>query len=144
MELSQSPGVNFINIFTHSFCACRFQKYKKTDDLSVFFTLLGSAHVKVEFSQVVSIFLCFWDLLAQKLLVDYWWNWDQASISSTFYEQLLHMQIPKMKNTVRSSVSFYAFGIYMHKSCTQNVDEIEPCFHGPTNQGENGWSRDLL
>jgi hypothetical protein len=40
-------GVNFTDIFTHSFCACRFQKRKKTDDLSVFFTLLGSARIKV-------------------------------------------------------------------------------------------------
>ncbi len=31
-----------------------------------------------------------------------------------------------VKNTVKSSVSFYAFGIYECKSCTQNVDEFEP------------------
>ncbi len=31
-----------------------------------------------------------------------------------------------VKNTVKSSVSFYAFGICRRKSCTQNVDEIEP------------------
>jgi len=31
-----------------------------------------------------------------------------------------------VKNTVKSSVSFYAFGIYERKSCTYNVDEIEP------------------
>ncbi len=31
-----------------------------------------------------------------------------------------------IKNTVKSSVSFSAFGIYERKSCTLNVDEIEP------------------
>jgi len=31
-----------------------------------------------------------------------------------------------VKNTVKSSVSFYAFGIYERKSCTYNVDDIEP------------------
>jgi len=30
------------------------------------------------------------------------------------------------KNTVKSSVSFYAFGICGRKSCTKSVDEIEP------------------
>ncbi len=32
-----------------------------------------------------------------------------------------------IKNTVESSVSFYAFGIYERKSCMQNVDEIDTC-----------------
>jgi len=40
------PGLNFTNIFTLSFYARRSQKHKKTDNLSVFFTLLGSTHVK--------------------------------------------------------------------------------------------------
>ncbi len=31
-----------------------------------------------------------------------------------------------IKNTVKSSVSIYAFGIYVRKSCMWNVDEIEP------------------
>ncbi len=39
--------VDFTNIFIRSFCARRLWKRKKTDDLTVFFTLLGSAHVKV-------------------------------------------------------------------------------------------------
>ncbi len=33
---------------------------------------------------------------------------------------------PKRKSSVKSSVSFYALGIYKRKSCTWNVDEIEP------------------
>ncbi len=39
-------GVNFTNIFTLSFYARRSQKHKKTDDLTVFFTLLGPASIK--------------------------------------------------------------------------------------------------
>jgi len=40
------PGVDFTNIFMHRFCTCGAQKRKKTDNLTAFFTLLGSAHVK--------------------------------------------------------------------------------------------------
>ncbi len=39
-------GVNFTNIFMLSFYACRSRKRKKTDELTVFFTLLGSASIK--------------------------------------------------------------------------------------------------
>jgi hypothetical protein len=31
----------------------------------------------------------------------------------------------KCKNTIKSSVSFYAFGICAHKSCSENIDEID-------------------
>ena len=37
-----NTGVNFTNIFSLSFYACRSRKREKTDDLTVFFTLLGS------------------------------------------------------------------------------------------------------
>ncbi len=77
---------------------------KKTDNLPVFFALSGSIQVKaafrtsmpltpglnfinilqtafmrvnperLEFSKILSIFLHFWDLRAQKLLVKHWWN----------------------------------------------------------------------
>jgi len=43
--------------------------------------------------QVISVFLHFWGLRAQILLVKHWWNWLQVSISSTFYEELLSQQI---------------------------------------------------
>jgi len=33
----------------------------------------------------------------------------------------------KRKKSIKLSVSIYAFGIYMRKSCTKNVDEIEHC-----------------
>jgi len=46
MLMKLTPGVNFTNMFTCSFCTCQSQKRKKTDDLTVFFMLLGSAHVK--------------------------------------------------------------------------------------------------
>jgi len=42
-----------------------------------------------------------------------------GSISSKFYVQLLHSQIPKaLKDTNDLTVFFYPFGIYERKSCT--------------------------
>jgi len=38
----------------------------------------------VRVSQVISLFLRFWDLLAEKLYVERWWNWAQVSISPKF------------------------------------------------------------
>ncbi len=43
----ERPGDDFTNIFMLSFCARRSRKRKKIDDLTVFFTLLGSVSVKV-------------------------------------------------------------------------------------------------
>ncbi len=43
-----------------------------------------------------------------------------------FYTQLLRLQIPKAYKLLMTQQYFYAFGIYLRKSCTQNVDEIEP------------------
>ncbi len=37
-----------------------------------------------------------------------------------------HVDPKSVKNTVKSSVFLYAFGIYKRKSSTYNVDEIEP------------------
>jgi len=38
------------------------------------------------------------------------------NINSTYFYQLLRAQIPKMqKNTVKACLSFFAFGIYVHK-----------------------------
>jgi len=39
------------------------------------------------------------------------------------------------KNTVMLSVSFYVFGICVRKSCTKNVDEIEPSNQRKERQG---------
>jgi len=44
--ISMISGVGFTNIFTRSFCARRFLKREKTDNLTVFFTLLCSVCVK--------------------------------------------------------------------------------------------------
>ncbi len=42
-----------------------------------------------------------------------------GSISSTFYVQLLRLQIPKaQKDTDDLTVFFHAFGIFARKSCT--------------------------
>ncbi len=38
-----------------------------------------------------------------------WWNWHQGSISSTFYEQLLCMQTPKVQKRQSSCQSFFHF-----------------------------------
>jgi len=47
MRRASTPGVNFTNMFTHSFYAHRSQERKKTDNLTIFFfTLLGSARTK--------------------------------------------------------------------------------------------------
>ncbi len=40
------PGVDFTNIFMPSLCLHGAQKRKKIDDLTAFFTLLGSARIK--------------------------------------------------------------------------------------------------
>ena len=47
-KVCQSPrsGVNFINVFTCNFYACRSQKRKKLLELTVVFVLLGSLRVK--------------------------------------------------------------------------------------------------
>ena len=39
-------GVNYTNVFTYSFYACRSQKRKELLELTVFFSLLGSVGVK--------------------------------------------------------------------------------------------------
>ncbi len=49
------------------------------------------------------------------------------SISSTFLHTAFALVDPEsVKITVKSSVSFYAFGINEHESCAKNADEIEP------------------
>ena len=48
-----------------------------------------------------------------------------GSISSMFYEQLLFPQIPKAQKDSQVVNLLCAFGICFHKSCSQNVDEID-------------------
>ena len=49
------PRVNFINVFTSSFYACRSQKRKKLLYLTVFLVLLGSARVKAAHKMLVKL-----------------------------------------------------------------------------------------
>jgi len=50
----------------------------------------------------------------------------QVSISLTFYEQLLHMQIPKGQKDRQVVSLFCAFGICASESCSKNIDKIDP------------------
>jgi len=50
MFVKLTIGIDFI--FTGSFCSRRYLKCKKTDDLTVFFILLGSAHAKAVFDEI--------------------------------------------------------------------------------------------
>jgi len=49
------PRINFTNIFINSFYTRRSQKYKMTDDLTAFFTLLESAQVKVAHKMLMKL-----------------------------------------------------------------------------------------
>ena len=51
------PGVNFINVFTHSFHERRSQRCKKLLNLTVFLALLGSAWVKAAHEMLVKLTL---------------------------------------------------------------------------------------
>ncbi len=46
MLMKLTPGVNFINILRAAFLSADPESAKKTDNLTVFFVLLGSASVK--------------------------------------------------------------------------------------------------
>ncbi len=54
LRYAHRPGVNFVNVLQAAF---------------------KSADPKIaNNTQVVCLFLCFWDLSAKKLLVEHWWN----------------------------------------------------------------------
>jgi len=56
-----------------------------------------------------------------------WLNILLESISPTYLlTAFTHITPQKNKNSVKLSVSFYAFGIYARKNCVQNADEIDP------------------
>ncbi len=100
-------GVNFNNMFMCSFYKQRFQKRKKD-------------------SQVISVFLRFWYLHMQKLLKTCCWNWHKWSISPTcLCAAFTNKDSKSAKRTVKSSVSFCAFGICTCKSCSKHVVEID-------------------
>jgi hypothetical protein len=51
---------------------------------------------------------------------------DQVEISPTFYEQLLHLQIPKKQNNINDlAVFFVLLGSARVKASSKHVDEID-------------------
>ena len=50
----------------------------------------------------------------------------QSQFHQHVYAKILRAQIQKSKKIVKSSVYFCAFGIWACKSCSSNVDEIDP------------------
>ena len=54
-EYSMPPGVNFINVFTHSFYACRSQKRKKAPWVECLFAILGSACIRATCKMLVKL-----------------------------------------------------------------------------------------
>jgi len=52
---------------------------------------------------------------------------------------------PRKRNiSVKSSVSFYAFWISMHKSCTKNIDEIDTTYIHECCAKKCWWNRPLI
>jgi len=97
--LEVSLGVNFINILQEAFTRTDPESKKKTDNLTVFFALSGSALVKAACKWLVKLTpgLNFINILCTAFtLVD-----------------------PKsIKKTVKLTVAFGTFGTYERKSCT--------------------------
>ncbi len=80
---------------------------KKTDSLTVFSALLGSVNVKALHNMLVK------------------WILSGVNVINILHTAFALVDPKSVKNTVKSFVYFYAFGIYKRKSCTYNVDEIE-------------------
>jgi len=60
-------------------------------------------------------------------------------ISSTSYEQLLRAYIPNAQKRLAILLSFFgAYGIYLRKSCSKNVDEIDAMSTTPYGLGVIG------
>ena len=53
-------------------------------------------------------------------------KFDQGSISPTFYEQLLHLQIPKVQKDNQLKQLFALSGSACVKAVHKHVDEIDP------------------
>jgi len=70
MLVKLTPGVDFTNMFTRSFYACRSQKRKILVKPSVFFVLVGSVCIKVACKMLVKLTLgsghvTFWNLIGR-------------------------------------------------------------------------------
>ena len=57
--MKSTPHVNFINVFQAAFVSADPKSTKKTDNLSVFFALLGSARVKAARGTLMKSTLAF-------------------------------------------------------------------------------------
>jgi len=79
-----TTGVNFINILLEAFTCADLKSTKKTVKFSVFW--------------------CFWDLQAQEMLKECWWNLRQASISPTFYKQLFWTKVFRLDHKLWSTI----------------------------------------
>ena len=148
VKLTPGPGVNFTDISWEAFINKDPKSAKRHWWFDCLFALLGSVHVKAACKMLMKlipgtgiyfIHLC-WFSAEKKIIFDNLRKIKQVNtwtlLFISFEVFIKHMGSissdfalvdPKsVKNTVRSSVSSYAFGIYKHKSCTSNVDEIEP------------------
>jgi hypothetical protein len=92
--------------FTHPVSACVFRIV-----LQFFITYLGFTQSKWAVKNCTTM---------QKTHAETRAQFHQHSMYS-FYAR----RSQKRKNSVKSSVSFYTFGIYEHKGCSKNVDEID-------------------
>jgi len=81
------PGADFTSVLC-----------KKTDGLAVFFVLFGSVHIKAVHKTLVKLT-------------------PGVNFINIFTCSFYTGSSPKCKNSVKSSESFYAFGIYVRKSC---------------------------
>jgi len=55
MCMQNTAGVDLTNILTQSFCTRRSRKRKKTDNVTVFFTLLGSGSAKASSNTLMKL-----------------------------------------------------------------------------------------
>jgi len=111
-HLRQNPGGNFTNILYAAITRTDPKRIKKTYSLTVFFALFGSEGVKASQKMLVK------SAPGTQSMIKSWRaeSWGQFHQCST-YSFYAHSS-PKHKNSVKLSVSFYAFGIYTLKSCT--------------------------
>ncbi len=102
------PGVDFTNIFTRTFGACRSQKHKKLT------TWLS--------------FLRFWALRTQKLLVKHLWNWHLISVKCFHLDDVWEMKL------TRSAKSIDWFPMHVHSLISQILiyDELDKFREGRT------------
>jgi len=100
------PGVHFINVLLKAFTPTNPKCVELTVKLSIFYMLLGSTSVKPLHKTLMKMT-------------------PGVNFINIFTHSFCDCSSPRRKSSFKSSVSFYAFGIYERKSCTKNVDEID-------------------